>query len=121
VAFRLTGTKSNRDAIGARIRVKAGARTLIDEVRSGSSFDSNNDMRVHFGLGTAARIEWVEVRWPTDCSKSLTTLKWTAFAPSKREAGSTATSEIEEASLSPPPSAFPLRTVALSLPATAAA
>jgi hypothetical protein len=64
VAFRTTGTKSNRDGIGARLRVKAGGRTLVDEVRSGSSFDSNNDMRVHFGLGTAAKIDWVEVRWP---------------------------------------------------------
>ncbi|HWW18321.1 MAG TPA: CRTAC1 family protein [Candidatus Saccharimonadales bacterium] len=65
VAFRAIGTKSNRDGIGARIRVKASARTLIDEVRSGSSFDSNNDMRVHFGLGAAAKIDWVEVRWPS--------------------------------------------------------
>ena len=65
VAFRTIGTKSNRDGIGARIRVRAGARTFIDEVRSGSSFDSNNDMRVHFGLGAAAKIDWVEVRWPS--------------------------------------------------------
>jgi len=65
VALRMIGTKSNRDGIGARIRVKAGGRTFIDEVRSGSSFDSNNDMRVHFGLGTAAKIDWVEVRWPS--------------------------------------------------------
>src|ERR1700738_101513 len=64
VAFRTTGTKSNCHGIGARIRVRAGERTFIDEVRSGSSFDSNNDMRVHFGLGTAAKIDWVEVRWP---------------------------------------------------------
>jgi len=56
--------QSNRDAIGARIRVKAGARILINEVRSGSSFISNNDMRVHFGLGSATKIDWVEVRWP---------------------------------------------------------
>jgi enediyne biosynthesis protein E4 len=65
VALRTIGTKSNRDGIGARIRVRAGGRTLIDEVRSGSSFDSNNDMRVHFGLGAAAKIDWVEVRWPS--------------------------------------------------------
>src|SRR6266481_5190071 len=65
IAFRAIGAKSNRDGIGARIRVKAGGRTFIDEVRSGSSFDSNNDTRVHFGLGTAAKIDWVEVRWPS--------------------------------------------------------
>jgi enediyne biosynthesis protein E4 len=57
--------QSNRDAIGARIRVKAGDRVLIDEVRSGSSFISNNDMRVHFGLGSATKIDWVEIRWPS--------------------------------------------------------
>jgi len=74
VAFRPIGafpdspsraTKSNRDAIGARIRVKAGTRIFIDEVRSGSSFISNNDMRVHFGLGSATKMDWVEVRWPS--------------------------------------------------------
>jgi enediyne biosynthesis protein E4 len=65
VALRTIGTKSNRDGIGARIHVRAGGRTLVDEVRSGSSFDSNNDMRVHFGLGTTAKIDWVEVRWPS--------------------------------------------------------
>jgi enediyne biosynthesis protein E4 len=56
--------QSTRDAIGARIKVKVGARTLVDEVRSGSSFISNNDMRVHFGLGAATKIDAVEVRWP---------------------------------------------------------
>jgi enediyne biosynthesis protein E4 len=57
--------QSTRDAIGARIKVKVGARTLVDEVRSGSSFISNNDMRVHFGLGATAKIDSVEVRWPS--------------------------------------------------------
>jgi len=64
VAFRTVGAKSNRDGIGARIRMKAGARTYVDEVRSGSSFISNNDMRVHFGLGALGKIDGVEVRWP---------------------------------------------------------
>jgi hypothetical protein len=65
IAFRTIGSKSNRDGIGAKIAVKAGARTLVDEVRSGSSYISNNDMRVHFGLGTSAMIDWVQVRWPS--------------------------------------------------------
>src|SRR6267142_570076 len=59
------GLKSNRDGIGAKITVKAGTRTLVDEVRSGSSYISNNDMRVHFGLGSATKIDWVQVRWPS--------------------------------------------------------
>jgi hypothetical protein len=65
IAFKTIGTKSNRDGIGAKIRVKAGERIFVDEVRSGSSYDSNNDMRVHFGLGKTELVEWVEVRWPS--------------------------------------------------------
>ncbi|HEY6388560.1 MAG TPA: CRTAC1 family protein [Candidatus Acidoferrum sp.] len=61
-----TGAKrSSRDAIGARIMMKAGARLFVDEVRSGSSYDSNSDMRVHFGLGFVAKLDSVEVRWPS--------------------------------------------------------
>ncbi len=60
-----TGSKSNRDGIGAKITVKAGTRTLVDEVRSGSSYISNNDMRVHFGLGSATKIDRVQIRWPS--------------------------------------------------------
>jgi len=55
--------KSNRDGIGAKISAKVGGRILVDEVRSGSSYISNSDMRVHFGLGAASRVDWVEVRW----------------------------------------------------------
>src|SRR5260370_1183619 len=67
VAFRTIGAvssssplqkyKSNRDGIGARITMKAGPRLFVDEVRSGSSYISNNDMRVHFGLGAATKID----------------------------------------------------------------
>jgi len=65
VAVETQGTKSNRDGLGARIRVKAGSRILVDEVRSGSSYLSNSDRRVHFGLGAVNRIDWIEIRWPS--------------------------------------------------------
>jgi enediyne biosynthesis protein E4 len=71
IAFKTVGTKSNRDGIGARIRVKAGERILVDEARSGSSYDSNSDMRVHFGLGAIHKAEWVEVRWPSGLTETF--------------------------------------------------
>jgi hypothetical protein len=92
VALRALGTKSNRDGIGARIRVKAGARTLIDEVRSGSSYDSNNDMRVHFGLGSATKIEWVEVRWPSGLLEKFENLGVDAIHTIKEGTGTPASS-----------------------------
>ncbi len=83
IALRTIGTsfssasgrsKSNRDGIGAKITVKAGTRTLVDEVRSGSSYVSNSDMRVHFGLGSATKIEWVQVRWPSGLAERFENL-----------------------------------------------
>jgi hypothetical protein len=74
VAIHAAGTKSNRDGIGARIRVKAGSRILVDEVRSGSSYISNSDMRVHFGLGKADKVEWVEIRWPSGLTERFSNL-----------------------------------------------
>jgi len=72
VVFLWTGrSKSNRDGIGAKITVKAGARVLVDEVRSGSSYVSNSDVRAHFGLGSATKIEWVQVRWPSGLVRAL--------------------------------------------------
>jgi enediyne biosynthesis protein E4 len=65
IGLRTVGTKSNRDGIGARLTVKAGARTFVDEVRSGSTYDSNHDMRVHFGLGSVAKLDYIDVRWPS--------------------------------------------------------
>jgi hypothetical protein len=83
-------TKSSRDAIGARIRVKAGSRILIDEVRSGSSFISNNDMRVHFGMGSVAKIDWVEVRWPSGLVEQFDGVPVDTFQNLKEGAGSSA-------------------------------
>ena len=65
VLFHLVGTKSNRAAIGARVTVHTGSLTQVDEVRGGASYLSQNDLRLHFGLGAAAKMESVEVRWPT--------------------------------------------------------
>jgi enediyne biosynthesis protein E4 len=61
----LVGTRSNRDAVGARIRVTTGARTQIREVKAGSSYLGQNDLRQHFGLDAATRADRIEVRWPS--------------------------------------------------------
>lgn len=70
--FRLQGSKSNRDGIGARIQLTAGSRTVRDEVRSAYSYCSANDLRAHFGLGGASRAEKVEIRWPSGRMDELT-------------------------------------------------
>ncbi|MCX6598648.1 MAG: CRTAC1 family protein [Acidobacteria bacterium] len=64
VNLRLTGTKANRSAIGARITVETGGRKQIDEVFSGSSYYSQHSFALHFGLGAAKKVDLVTVRWP---------------------------------------------------------
>jgi hypothetical protein len=64
VSFRLIGTTGNRSAIGARIRVSAGGRTLLREVKAGSSYLGQNDLRQHIGLGSISRLDMIEIRWP---------------------------------------------------------
>ena len=65
VVGRLVGRKSNRDAIGARITAEIGDRTQTTEVRSGGSYLSHNDSRVHFGLGQETHVKRLEIRWPS--------------------------------------------------------
>jgi enediyne biosynthesis protein E4 len=65
------GTKSNRSAIGARVRVVSGQHSQINEVMSGSSFLSQNEFRLHFGLGLAKQADLVEVRWPLGLVESF--------------------------------------------------
>src|SRR5215467_12609884 len=79
VAFKTVGTKSNRDGIGARITIKAVKRLLVDEVRSGSSYYSQNDMRVHFGLGTVTKLDSVEIRWPSGLTERFDNVKIDQF------------------------------------------
>jgi hypothetical protein len=64
VLIHLVGTKSNRSAAGARVRLTAGGTTQVREVKAGSSYLGQNDLRVHIGLGKAAKIERLDVRWP---------------------------------------------------------
>ena len=64
VRIRLTGTRSNRSAIGARVRVTTGKLTQTNEVRSGESYLCSSDIRLHFGLGQAKSIDQLEIRWP---------------------------------------------------------
>jgi len=83
VKIRLVGTKSNRTGIGARIKVvaqtgteyvagkTAPALTLIEDVRSCNGYFSASDLRIHFGLGEASKVDLVEIRWPSGTVDTL--------------------------------------------------
>ena len=59
------GSKSNRDGFGAKVEITAAGSTRYAEVRAGSSFESSSDPRLHFGLGTATKVETIVIRWPS--------------------------------------------------------
>jgi len=69
----LVGTTSNRDALGARVSVSAGGRTQVREVKSGSSYLGQGDLRVHVGLGDARTVDRLEIRWPGGRSERVET------------------------------------------------
>jgi len=71
VMLQLTGQRSNRSALGARVKVTAGGRSQSDEVRSGGSYLSQSDLRLHFGLGTATMIDRIEVEWPSGVRQTI--------------------------------------------------
>jgi hypothetical protein len=71
LGLRLIGMTSNRDAIGARVTLVGGNRNWVDEVRSGSSYNSSNDLRLHFGLGAETKLNAILVRWPSGASESF--------------------------------------------------
>jgi len=70
IILRLVGTRSNRSAIGARVTLRAGGRTQIDEVRSGGSYLSQSDLRLHFGVKSAVRVDEVTIRWPNGITQT---------------------------------------------------
>jgi enediyne biosynthesis protein E4 len=69
--IRTIGSKSNRDGIGARLKLTIGDKVLVQEVKAGSSYLSQSDLRVHFGMGKAARAERLEIRWPSGAVDQL--------------------------------------------------
>jgi enediyne biosynthesis protein E4 len=79
VSFELAGTKSNRLGIGARLKIVAAGMTQTEEVRSGGSYLSQHDLRVHFGLGSATQIDSVEIRWPSGTTDVIKNLKVDKF------------------------------------------
>jgi hypothetical protein len=71
IVIELIGTRSNHSAIGARVTVKAAGLLQVDEVRSGSSYASQSDFRLHFGLGASAAVQSVQVRWPNGSTEEF--------------------------------------------------
>ncbi|HEX6879480.1 MAG TPA: CRTAC1 family protein, partial [Terriglobales bacterium] len=65
ISFELQGTKSNRLAIGAKLKIQAGRLVQTSEIHSGGSYLSQHDLRVHFGLGPTTKVDSVEVQWPS--------------------------------------------------------
>ena len=65
VELKLVGTRSNRDAIGACVRLTAGGKTMMRQVEAGSGYASQMMLPVHFGLGAADKVEAVEICWPS--------------------------------------------------------
>jgi hypothetical protein len=72
LTVRVIGARSNRDGIGARVRVRGGGRDQVREVKTSGSYASSGDPRVHFGLGAAGKIESLEVKWPSGAKQAFT-------------------------------------------------
>jgi hypothetical protein len=71
ILVKLLGTKSNRDAIGARVTLRSEGHEQLQEVRSGGSFISQSDFRLHFGLGRATQVDSLQIRWPGGALQNL--------------------------------------------------
>jgi len=99
VLFRLVGVKSNRAAIGARLTLRSAGVQQFSEVRGGASYLSQNDLRLHFGLGAAEKIDAVEIRWPSGAIEKLQNLPADAIYTITEGRGVSATKPL------PPPSA----------------
>jgi hypothetical protein len=79
VNLKLAGTQSNRDALGARIRLSAGGITQTREIAGGGSYLSQSDLRAHLGIGANARVDRVEITWPSGRKQLLRDLEADSF------------------------------------------
>ena len=75
ILLNLVGTKSNRDGLGTRIKITTSQGTQYNQASTAGSYNSSNDKRVHFGLGSAARIDTIELTWPSGTRQVLKNVK----------------------------------------------
>src|SRR4051794_7020816 len=97
ITLKLVGTISNRDAIGARVHLVTGKAEQWQEIRGGGSYLSQNDFRVHFGLGAATRVDRIEVRWPNGAEQTWQNLDVDKFHTLTEGAGQGQTAATEQA------------------------
>src|SRR6185436_15340823 len=71
----ILGSKSNRDGIGARLKLTVGGKVLMRHVKAGSSYQGQNDLRVHFGLASAQQADRLEILWPSGSIDTLEAIK----------------------------------------------
>jgi hypothetical protein len=100
IGFELAGTKSNRLALNAQVKVIAANLTQTDEVRSGGSYMSQSDLRLHFGLADHAQADRVEIIWPSGEREILTNLAADRFYCVEEGEGAVACSKIRPAARS---------------------
>jgi hypothetical protein len=71
IAFRLTGTKSNKDAVGALVRIYVGKEVMVRQVHAAGGYLSQSSRTLHFGLGNRSKIDRVEIRWPSGLRQQI--------------------------------------------------
>ena len=96
LTFKLIQAKTNRDAIGARLTLKTDRRTQMQEVEAGASYLSQNDLRLHFGLGQGEKIESVEVRWSDGVTENISNIVPNKIITVTQNKGVTKTSDFLE-------------------------
>jgi hypothetical protein len=97
ISLELVGTKNNRLALNTRVRATAGNLVQTGEVLSGGSYLSQNDLRIHFGLGPTKRVDKLEIFWPTGKVETLTNLAADHFYDVKEGEGLVSSEQIKPA------------------------